>query len=113
MIFIHYNYLLFIVIYCRTSADKQIRHRACSLRDYAHALIKNEMDSDFEDQCQKISKRRIDRKASVSQYLPAYINTAGIRDLTTRKKSLCIVFFFFSLQKWKHLIWYPYQHKMT
>lgn len=59
----------------RTSADKQIRHRACSLRDYAYALIKNEMDSDFEDKCQDISKKRRDRKVSVSHYLPAYINT--------------------------------------
>lgn len=61
----------------RTSADKQIRHRACSLRDYAFTLIKKEMDSDFEVKCQEISKKRKDRKACVSQYLPAYINTAS------------------------------------
>ncbi|XP_031352102.1 ATPase family AAA domain-containing protein 2-like isoform X3 [Photinus pyralis] len=65
----------------KTSADKQIRHRACSLRDYAHALIKNEMDTDFEDKCQKISKERVSRKASVSQYLPAYIITAENKGL--------------------------------
>lgn len=35
------------------------------------------MDSDFEDRCQSIAKKRIDRKASVTQYLPAYITTAG------------------------------------
>ncbi|KAK4885527.1 hypothetical protein RN001_001798 [Aquatica leii] len=60
----------------KTSADKQIRHRACSLRDYAHTLIKNEMDSDFEEKCQRIAKERMDRKVSVAQYLPAYITTA-------------------------------------
>lgn len=65
----------------KTSADKQIRHRACSLRDYAHTLIKNEMDSDFEDRCQSIAKKRIDRKASVTQYLPAYITTADMPGL--------------------------------
>ncbi|KAF5307164.1 hypothetical protein FQR65_LT00680 [Abscondita terminalis] len=65
----------------KTSADKQIRHRACSLRDYAHTLIKNEMDSDFEEKCQLIAKERMDRKASVSQYLPAYITTAENKGL--------------------------------
>ncbi|XP_063905378.1 ATPase family AAA domain-containing protein 2-like [Zophobas morio] len=59
----------------KTSADKQIRHRACSLRDYAYTLIKNEMDSDFEDKCQDISCKRQVRKASVQKYLPAYIQT--------------------------------------
>jgi hypothetical protein len=59
----------------KTSADKQIRHRACSLRDYAYTLIKNEMDSDFEDKCQDISLKRQIRKASVQKYLPAYIQT--------------------------------------
>ncbi|KAF5301316.1 hypothetical protein FQA39_LY10714 [Lamprigera yunnana] len=70
----------------KTSADKQIRHRACSLRDYAHTLIKNEMDSDFEDKCQKIAKHRVDRKACVSQYLPAYITTAENKGLTVTEE---------------------------
>lgn len=35
-----------------------IRHRACTLRDTAYALIKAEMDTDFEEQCQEISKTR-------------------------------------------------------
>lgn len=59
----------------RTSVDKQIRHRACSLRDYAYTLIKTEMDSDFEDKCQDIKVRRKQRNACVSKYLPAYIIT--------------------------------------
>ena len=42
----------------RDPADKLIRHRACSLRDNAYALIKAELDSDFEDKCRKISKNR-------------------------------------------------------
>ncbi|KAF6197808.1 hypothetical protein GE061_008775 [Apolygus lucorum] len=43
----------------RDPADKQIRHRACYLRDTAYALIKAEMDSDFEINCRQI---RDDRK---------------------------------------------------
>ncbi|XP_031785660.1 ATPase family AAA domain-containing protein 2 isoform X2 [Nasonia vitripennis] len=42
----------------RDPADKLIRHRACSLRDNAYALIKAELDSDFEDKCRTISKNR-------------------------------------------------------
>nr|CAH7737226.1 unnamed protein product [Callosobruchus chinensis] len=59
----------------RTSADKQIRHRACSLRDYAYTLIKTEMDSDFEDKCQDISKKRKERKYRPTEFLPPYIYT--------------------------------------
>ncbi|KAH0540202.1 ATPase family AAA domain-containing protein 2-like isoform X2 [Cotesia glomerata] len=43
----------------RDPADKLIRHRACSLRDHAYALIKAELDSDFEDKCREISKSRM------------------------------------------------------
>lgn len=47
-----------LIFFSRDPADKLIRHRACSLRDNAYALIKAELDSDFEDKCQKISKSR-------------------------------------------------------
>lgn len=46
------------VLFHRDPADKLIRHRACSLRDNAYALIKAELDSDFEDKCREISKNR-------------------------------------------------------
>ncbi|XP_066152334.1 ATPase family AAA domain-containing protein 2-like isoform X2 [Euwallacea fornicatus] len=59
----------------KTSADKQIRHRACSLRDYAYTLIKTEMDSDFEDKCQDIKKKRKQRNACTTKYLPPYMLT--------------------------------------
>lgn len=42
----------------RDPEDKLIRHRACSLRDTAYTLIKAEMDTDFEEECRKISKKR-------------------------------------------------------
>ncbi|XP_076547755.1 ATPase family AAA domain-containing protein 2 isoform X3 [Osmia lignaria lignaria] len=50
----------------RDPADKLIRHRACSLRDNAYALIKAELDSDFEDKCREISKNRRVTESSVS-----------------------------------------------
>lgn len=43
-----------------------IRHRACTLRDTAYALIKAEMDTDFEEQCQEISRTRKVRKDKVA-----------------------------------------------
>ncbi|RZB40407.1 Bromodomain and/or AAA domain containing protein, partial [Asbolus verrucosus] len=70
----------------KTSADKQIRHRACSLRDYAYTLIKNEMDSDFEDKCQDIALKRQTRKASIQKYLPAYIQTPDNINLNTKQE---------------------------
>ncbi|XP_026477046.1 ATPase family AAA domain-containing protein 2-like [Ctenocephalides felis] len=45
----------------KTSADKKIRHCAVALKDYAYAKIKGEMDTDFEDECQEIAKRRMIR----------------------------------------------------
>ncbi|KAG8234840.1 hypothetical protein J437_LFUL014689, partial [Ladona fulva] len=49
----------------RDPADKLIRHRAYALRDTAYALIKAEMDSDFEDHCRSISK---DRKKRIKEF---------------------------------------------
>lgn len=60
----------------KTSVDKQIRHRACTLRDYAYTLIKNEMDTDFEDKCQTISNVRKVRADDITKCLPEYIITA-------------------------------------
>lgn len=51
------------------------------MRDYAYTLIKNEMDSDFEDKCQAIAKKRRDRKVSISKYLPPYIHTPDEPDI--------------------------------
>ncbi|KAK7872821.1 hypothetical protein R5R35_006699 [Gryllus longicercus] len=59
----------------REPADKLIRHRACSLRDTAYALIKAEMDSDFEDQCQNIAKARSKRAESPSRFAPDFVHT--------------------------------------
>ncbi|XP_067006517.2 ATPase family AAA domain-containing protein 2 [Anabrus simplex] len=59
----------------RDPADKLIRHRACSLRDTAYALIKTEMDSDFEQQCRVIARARRERAESPSRFAPEFVLT--------------------------------------
>ncbi|XP_047735925.1 ATPase family AAA domain-containing protein 2 isoform X2 [Hyalella azteca] len=60
----------------RFSADgKHIRHSACALVDTAHTLIKTEMDTDFEDECQKIRESRKKRKTQVSHLIPEFVYT--------------------------------------
>lgn len=56
--FAHATDIFYTFFFHRDPADKLIRHRACSLRDNAYALIKAELDSDFEDKCREISKTR-------------------------------------------------------
>lgn len=38
--------------------DKIIRHRACSLRDTAHAMIGSELDPEFDRMCEEIKESR-------------------------------------------------------
>ena len=42
-------------------ADRAIRHRACSLRDMAQALLKAELDPEFERLCHEITQSRLSR----------------------------------------------------
>lgn len=39
-------------------SDRLIRHRACALRDTAYAIIKEELDEDFEQLCEEIQESR-------------------------------------------------------
>lgn len=71
----------------KTQEDKLIRHRACALRDHAYAMIKAEMDSDFEDQCRTIARKRRERKASTSQFLPDFIHTPDQKDTYDRENA--------------------------
>lgn len=43
------------------SAGRAIRHRACALKDTAHALIDTELDEEFEKQCKDIVESRRSR----------------------------------------------------
>lgn len=41
--------------------DRLIRHRACALKDTVHAIIRDELDEDFEKTCLEIRESRIKR----------------------------------------------------
>uniref|UniRef100_A0A669E205 ATPase family AAA domain-containing protein 2 n=1 Tax=Oreochromis niloticus TaxID=8128 RepID=A0A669E205_ORENI len=50
----------------RDPSDRQIRHRACALKDTVHAIIKDELDEDFEKLCEEIKESRSARGQFVS-----------------------------------------------
>ncbi|XP_064486868.1 ATPase family AAA domain-containing protein 2-like [Ornithodoros turicata] len=56
----------------RDPVDKNIRHRACALRDAAYALVDTELDWEFEKICQDILQARKDRGEDFSQYAPKH-----------------------------------------
>uniref|UniRef100_A0A6Q2XFG7 ATPase family AAA domain-containing protein 2 n=1 Tax=Esox lucius TaxID=8010 RepID=A0A6Q2XFG7_ESOLU len=53
-------------------SDRQIRHRACALKDTVHAIIKDELDEDFEKICEDIKESRRTRGCSTSRFAPSY-----------------------------------------
>ncbi|KAJ7338109.1 hypothetical protein JRQ81_010688 [Phrynocephalus forsythii] len=56
----------------RDPGDRLIRHRACSLKDTAYAIIKEEMDEEFEQLCEEIKESRKKRGCSSSRFAPSY-----------------------------------------
>ncbi|XP_058524487.1 ATPase family AAA domain-containing protein 2 isoform X2 [Ochotona princeps] len=56
----------------RDPGDRLIRHRACALRDTAYAIIKEELDEDFEQLCEEIQESRKKRGCISSKYAPSY-----------------------------------------
>ena len=50
--------LLLMTVWLVVCADRAIRHRACSLRDMAQALLKAELDPEFERLCHEITQSR-------------------------------------------------------
>ncbi|KAG9282866.1 ATPase family AAA domain-containing protein 2B [Astyanax mexicanus] len=60
--------------------DKIIRHRACSLKDTAHAMIASELDPEFDRTCKEIEESRRKRELETPlQQAPAPAATAGKR----------------------------------
>ncbi|XP_066547443.1 ATPase family AAA domain-containing protein 2 isoform X3 [Amia ocellicauda] len=53
-------------------ADRLIRHRACALKDSVHAIIREELDEDFEKLCEQIQESRSKRGCSTSKFAPSY-----------------------------------------
>ncbi|KAM9307742.1 LOW QUALITY PROTEIN: ATPase family AAA domain-containing protein 2 [Gastrophryne carolinensis] len=52
--------------------DRLIRHRACALRDTVYAIIKQELDEEFEKLCEEIQESRKNRGFSSSKFAPSY-----------------------------------------
>ncbi|XP_013879634.1 ATPase family AAA domain-containing protein 2 [Austrofundulus limnaeus] len=56
----------------RDPSDRQIRHRACALKDTVHAIIREELDEDFEKICEEIKESRKTRGCSTAQFTPTF-----------------------------------------
>lgn len=56
----------------RDPSDRQIRHRACALKDTVHAIIKDELDEDFEKICEEIKVSRSTRGCSTVRFTPSF-----------------------------------------
>ncbi|XP_011483397.1 ATPase family AAA domain-containing protein 2 isoform X3 [Oryzias latipes] len=56
----------------RDPSDRQIRHRACALKDTVHAIIQEELDEDFEKICDDIKESRKRRGCSTTEFAPTF-----------------------------------------
>ncbi|XP_044214313.1 ATPase family AAA domain-containing protein 2-like isoform X2 [Thunnus albacares] len=56
----------------RDPSDRQIRHRACALKDTVHAIITEELDENFEKICEEIKVSRSSRGCSTGQFAPTF-----------------------------------------
>ncbi|XP_068591755.1 ATPase family AAA domain-containing protein 2B isoform X2 [Cebidichthys violaceus] len=56
----------------RVPSDRQIRHRACALKDTVHAIIKDELDEDFEKICVETKASRSTRECSTARFAPSF-----------------------------------------
>ncbi|KAG8515523.1 ATPase family AAA domain-containing protein 2 [Galemys pyrenaicus] len=70
----------------RDPGDRLIRHRACALRDTAYAIIKEELDEDFEHLCEEIQESRKKRGCSSSKYAPSYYHVMPKQNSTSGDK---------------------------
>ncbi|XP_063780456.1 ATPase family AAA domain-containing protein 2 [Pseudophryne corroboree] len=52
--------------------DRLIRHRACTLKDATYAIIKQELDEEFEKLCEEIQESRKKRGFTAAKYAPSY-----------------------------------------
>lgn len=56
----------------RDPSDRQIRHRACALKDTVHAIITDELDEDFEKICEEIKESRKTRNCTTVRFAPTF-----------------------------------------
>uniref|UniRef100_A0A8C4DNE5 ATPase family AAA domain-containing protein 2 n=1 Tax=Dicentrarchus labrax TaxID=13489 RepID=A0A8C4DNE5_DICLA len=81
----------------RDPSDRQIRHRACALKDTVHAIIRDELDEDFEKICEEIQVSRSTRDCSTVQFAPSFYHVlpkqsrppaeAKITDMTPQREA--------------------------
>ncbi|KAM6349573.1 ATPase family AAA domain-containing protein 2-like [Podargus strigoides] len=56
----------------KAAGDRLLRHRACTLRDTAYAIVREEMDKDLEQRCEEIQESRKKRGCISSKCAPSY-----------------------------------------
>ncbi|XP_040020597.2 ATPase family AAA domain-containing protein 2 [Gasterosteus aculeatus] len=56
----------------RDPSDRQIRHKACALKDSVHAIIRDELDEDFEKICVEMKASRSTRDCSTARFAPSF-----------------------------------------
>ncbi|XP_042629252.1 ATPase family AAA domain-containing protein 2-like [Cyprinus carpio] len=71
----------------RDPSDRLIRHRACALKDTVHAIIRDELDEDFEKICAEIKESRIRRGSTSSRFTPAYYHVLPKVSATVEQKT--------------------------
>ncbi|RXN23272.1 ATPase family AAA domain-containing 2B isoform X1 [Labeo rohita] len=59
--------------------DKIIRHRACSLKDTAHAMIASELDPEFDRMCEEIKESRRKRASQTTPQPPVTPSAVATR----------------------------------
>ncbi|XP_030639024.1 ATPase family AAA domain-containing protein 2 [Chanos chanos] len=70
----------------RDPSDRLIRHRACALKDTVHAIIRDELDEDFEKICVEIKESRLKRGCSTSRFTPSYYHVLPKVPVTVEPK---------------------------
>uniref|UniRef100_A0A667YYY7 ATPase family AAA domain-containing protein 2 n=1 Tax=Myripristis murdjan TaxID=586833 RepID=A0A667YYY7_9TELE len=73
----------------RDPSDRQIRHRACALKDTVHAIITDELDEDFEKICEEIKESRRKRGELSPPLSPSHIPTVKKKRRKSRKSRWC------------------------
>lgn len=75
----------------RDPSDRQIRHRACALKDTVHAIIKDELDEDFEKICEEIKESRRTRGCAVAKFAPSFYHVLPKQSKITDEDKNCDV----------------------
>ncbi|XP_059501931.1 ATPase family AAA domain-containing protein 2-like isoform X4 [Stegostoma tigrinum] len=71
----------------RDPSDRMIRHRACALKDTANAIMKSELDEEFEKLCEEIQESRKNRGCYSSKFAPTFYHVLPKSSTTENKKN--------------------------